>query len=160
MPNSRICEETFFFIHVGSVCKGPVVTCKPGTSVVEASRIMYEADISGLVVVDLLERIVGVFSVRDFRKLIVDLHGDLSKVKVRDVMSSTPVTVRKDNYVFEAIFKMAKHNIHRLVVVDHQDKLCGILTDTDLLSLQTRSPLYLSQEIENAGSIQQLSIIN
>jgi CBS domain-containing protein len=160
MPNSRICEETFFFIHVGSVCKGPVVTCKPGASIVEAARIMYEKDISGLVVVDLLGRIVGVFSVRDFRKLIAESNGDLSGVKVKDVMCAEPVTVRRDSYVFEAIFKMAKHNIHRLVVVDHQDHLCGMLTDTDLLSLQTRSPIYLSQEIENAESIRQLSIIN
>jgi CBS domain-containing protein len=160
MPNSRICEETFFFIHVSSVCKGPVVTCKPGASIVEAARIMYEKDISGLVVVDLLGRIVGVFSVRDFRKLIAESNGDLSGVKVKDVMSAEPVTVRRDSYVFEAIFKMAKHNIHRLVVVGHQDHLCGMLTDTDLLSLQTRSPIYLSQEIENAESIQQLSIIN
>jgi CBS domain-containing protein len=75
-------------------------------------------------------------------------------------MCAKPVTVRRDSYIFEAIFKMAKHKIHRLVVVDHQDHLCGMLTDTDLLSLQTRSPIYLSQEIESADSIRQLSIIN
>ncbi len=160
MPNSRICEETFYFIHVGSICKGPVVTCKPGTTVVEAARIMYDKDISGLVVVDLLGRIVGIFSVRDFRKLISESNGDLTGVKVKEVMCLNPVTVNRDRYLFEAVFKMAKHKIHRLVVVDHQGHLCGMLTDTDLLSLQTRSPIYLSQEIEGAESIRQLSVIN
>jgi CBS domain-containing protein len=160
MPNSRICEETFFFIHVGSICKGPVVTCKPGTSVVDAARIMSDKDISGLVVVDLLGRIAGIFSIRDFRKVIAESGGDLTNIKVKDVMSEQPVTVRRDRYLFEAIFKMAKHKIHRLVVVDQKGDLCGMLTDTDLLSLQTRSPIYLSQEIEGADSIRQLSIIN
>jgi CBS domain-containing protein len=121
---------------------------------------MYDKDISGLVVVDLLGRIVGIFSVRDFRKLISESNGDLSGVKVKDVMCASPVTVNRDRYLFEAIFKMAKHKIHRLVVVDHQGHLCGMLTDTDLLSLQTRSPIYLSQEIEGAESIRQLSVIN
>ena len=160
MPNSRICEESFFFIHLGSICKSPVVTCSPGTSIIEAAETMHDNDISGLVVVDRLGRVVGVLSVRDFRGLIAGSNGDLSGIKVKEVMSERPVTARLDDYVFEAIFKMAKHKTHRLVVVDYHGKLCGVLTDTDLLSLQTRSPIYLSQEIENAESIPQLSIIN
>lgn len=160
MPTSRICEETFFFIHVGSVCKGSVVTCKPGTTVVEAAALMQSEDISGLVVVDLLGNIAGVLSVRDFRRVIAESNGDLSGLKVKDVMCAEPLTIRRDDYIFEAIFKMAKYNVHRLVVVDAHDMLCGILTDTDLLSLQTRSPIYLSQEIERSGSIGQLSVIN
>ena len=160
MPNSRICEESFFFIHLGSICKSPVVTCSPGTTVVEAAEIMHDNNISGLVVVDRLGRVVGVLSVRDFRGVIAGSNGDLAGIKVKEVMSDQPVTARLDDYVFEAIFKMAKHKTHRLVVVDHRGKLCGVLTDTDLLSLQTRSPIYLSQEIENAESIPHLSIIN
>lgn len=159
MPNSRICEESFFFIHLGSICKSPVVTCGPGASILEAASMMHDRDISGLVVVDRLGRVVGVLSVRDFRGLIAGSNGDLTGVKVKDLMSD-PVTARLDDYVFEAIFKMAKHKTHRLVVVDYRGKLCGVLTDTDLLSLQTRSPIYMSQEIENADSIPQLSIIN
>jgi CBS domain-containing protein len=121
---------------------------------------MHEKDLSGLVVVDPLETIVGVFSIREFRKLIAESKGDISGVEVQDVMNTRPVTVQRDRYLFEAIFKMAKHKIHRLVVIDHQGHLCGMLTDTDLLSLQTRSPIYMSQEIEGAESIQQLKIIN
>ncbi len=160
MPDSRISEETFYFSHVGSICKGGAVTCSPGTTVVEAARIMHEKDLSGLVVVDPLETILGVFSIREFRKLIAESKGDISGVVVQDVMNTRPVTVQRDRYLFEAIFKMAKHKIHRLVVIDHQGQLCGMLTDTDLLSLQTRSPIYMSQEIEGAESIQQLKIIN
>lgn len=54
---------------------------------------------------------------------------------------------------------MAKHNIHRLIIIDEFDKLTGVITDTDLLRIQTSSPLYLVQEIESANSIEQLNTL-
>jgi len=38
---------------------------------------------------------------------------------------------------------MARHNIHRLVVTDSAGRITGLLTNTDLLRVQTRCPLYL-----------------
>ncbi|MBE0616803.1 MAG: CBS domain-containing protein, partial [Proteobacteria bacterium] len=70
------------------------------------------------------------------------------------------VTVRPEDYVFEAIYKMAKHSIHRLVVVDDVGCLQGILTDTDVIALQTRTPLYFSREVEAAESVDDLRKVN
>ncbi len=70
------------------------------------------------------------------------------------------MTVRHQAYVFEAIFKMAKNNIHHLAVVNEEQKLIGVINAIDLLSQQTRSPLYLTQEMEAAESIEELKEIN
>ena len=78
--------------------------------------------------------------------LIASTGGNLANYKVGDIMNTGVITIRRQAYFFEAIFKMAKNNIHRLAVVDEDKTLVGVITDTDLLSLQTRSPLYLTQE--------------
>ncbi|MCM2358722.1 MAG: DUF294 nucleotidyltransferase-like domain-containing protein [Geobacteraceae bacterium] len=155
MPHSTFSEESFFFIRIETVCKGPAITCEPGTEVVEMVRLMQDHDITGLVVVE-QESPVGTFTIRDLRKLIADSGGAIAGSKVWEVMSPGLITIRRRDYVFDAIFKMARHNIHRLGVVDDAGKLVGIITDTDLLRIQTRTPLYLHQEIEAAQSIGQL----
>ena len=99
---------------------------------------------------------LGIFSVSDLRKLIADSGGAIAGCKVRENMRYSLITIWWRDYVFDAAFKMARHNIHHLGVVDDEGKLVGIITDTDLLKIQTRTPLYLHQEIETAHSIEQL----
>ncbi|MSN26668.1 MAG: CBS domain-containing protein [Geobacter sp.] len=153
-----ISEDSFFFITVDTICHRPAITCPPDMGLVEMARLMKSHNISGIVAVD-DQKPVGIVSLRDLRNLIADSVNDISGMSVRDVMTTGLITIRSSDYLFKAIFLMAKHNIHRLVVVDENDNLSGVLTDTDLLRVQTRSPLYLVQEIESAGSIEQLHII-
>jgi CBS domain-containing protein len=159
MPDSNFNEESFFFQKVDSVCRTPAPTCPADISVIEAARMMREQNIAGLVVVkgDLP---AGILSVRDLRDLIATGGNDLSAYKVADIMHRGVITVRSQAYVFEAIFKMAKNNIHRLAVVDQEQVVVGIINATDLLSEQTRSPIYLTQEMEEAESIEELREIN
>jgi len=159
MPNNNFSEESFFFLHIDSVCRTPAVTCPPDMSVIDAARLMQEHNIAGLVVVE-EETPTGILSVRDLRDIIATAGEDLSSHRVRDIMHVGVVTVRHKAYVFEAIFKMAKNNIHRLAVVNEEKKLIGVINATDLLSMQTRSPLYLTQEMQAAESLDDLREIN
>lgn len=151
-------EDSFFFIPVDEVCHRPVITCSPDISLIEASRVMKSHNISGIVANE-HDKPVGIVSLRDLRDLIADGYNNISELAVRDVMKTELITVRSSDYLFKALFLMAKHNIHRLVVVDEHGKLSGVVTDTDLLRIQTRSPLYLVQEIESAVTIEQLNLI-
>lgn len=148
-------EDSFFFIPVEEVCHRPVVTCSPDIGLIEMARLMKVSNISGIVVVE-NDKPVGIVSLRDLRNLISDVAGEIMTLAVRDVMKTALITIRSSDYLFKAIFLMAKHNIHRLVVVDEFGGLTGVVTDADLLRIQTRSPLYLVQEIESADSIDQL----
>lgn len=159
MPNSNFNEESFFFLQVDSVCRCPAVTCAPDCRVIDAARLMREQNLAGLVVVE-GETPVGILSVRDLRDLIATAGDNLAGHKVRDTMHAGVTTVRNKAYVFEAIFKMAKNNIHHLAVVGEDQKLVGIINAIDLLSQQTRSPLYLTQEMEAAESIGELKEIS
>jgi len=159
MPSSNFNEESFFFLHIKDVCRSPAVTCSPDISVIAAARLMCEQNLAGLVVIE-DEMPVGILSVRDLRDMIANSGENLSAHKVSDIMHVGVTKVRHQAYVFEAIFKMAKNNIHHLAVVNEDQKLVGIINAIDLLSQQTRSPLYLTQEMEAAESIQELKEIN
>ena len=159
MPGRNFTEESFFFLHVKNVCRSPAITCSPNIGVIEAARLMRSQNIAGLIVVD-NKAPVGILSVRDLRDIMAIDGEHLSRHTVRDVMHVGVITVRHSAYVFEAIFKMAKNNIHRLAVVDENQDLIGIINATDLLSQQTRSPLYLTQEIQTAETFADLQSIN
>ena len=149
-------EDSYFFIPVDDVCHRPVLSCSPDLGLIEMARLMMVDNVSGIVVVE-GEKPVGIVSLRDLRNLIAARSGEISTLIVRDVMKTSLIAIRSSDYLFKAVFLMAKHNIHRLIVVDEFDKLTGVLTDTDLLRIQKCSPLYLIQEIEAAESIEQLS---
>lgn len=152
---SAIREDSFFFMPVEKVCHRPVITCSPDIGLVDMARLMKTYNISGIVVIE-NEGLAGIVSLRDLRNLIADSGHDISTMSVRDIMKTNLITIRSSELLFKAVFLMAKHVIHRLVVVDSNGDLYGILTDTDLLRIQTCSPLYLIQEIESAATIDQL----
>ena len=151
-------EESFFFVKVGDICHRPAITCPPDASVVEIARTMKEFNISGIVAVE-GARPVGIVSLRDLRNLIADDVNGITLLQTRNIMKTGLITIQVTDYLFKAIFLMAKHNIHRLIVVDSEGQLAGVLTDTDLLRIQTKSPLYLVQKIESAETIDQLRLI-
>ena len=153
MPAIRY--DSLFFIPVEKVCHCPVITCSPNLGLVEMARLMKMYNISGIVVIE-NEMPVGIVSLRDLRNLIADSVNNILAMSVRDIMKTNLITIRSSELLFKAVFLMAKHTIHRLVVVDQNGDLYGVLTDTDLLRIQTCSPLYLVQEIESAVTIDQL----
>ena len=159
MPYNAINDEGFFFITIETLCQRPPITCAPEMDVVAMARLMQDHDISGLVVVE-GDTPVGTLSIRDLRKFIADSGGALAGHKVRDIMRPGIVTIRLRDHVYEAIFKMAQYDVHRLGVVDDKGKLAGVITDTDLLRIQTRTPLYLNQEIAAAQSIGELKALS
>jgi CBS domain-containing protein len=158
MPNITLNEDNYYFMPVDSVCRGSAITCPPELGLVEMARLMKNSNISGIVVVE-NNTPVGIVTLRDLRNLIADAVDTIGALTVREIMKTGLITIRTSDYLFKAIFLMSKHNIHRLVVVDEFDRLCGVLTNTDLLRIQARSPLYLVQEIESATTIEQLRLI-
>lgn len=148
-------EDSLLFISVGAVCHRPVVTCPADIGLVEMSQQMKTLNISGIVVVE-NEKPIGFVSIRDLRNLIADSVTDIAIMTVREVMKTSLVTIGSSEQLFKAIFLLAKHTIHHLIVLDDNRNLYGILTVSDLLRIQTNTPLYLIKEIESAESIDQL----
>lgn len=55
-------------------------------------------------------------------------------MKIRDVMTSRVIKVAPEETVEVAARTLAQYNIGILPVCDHRDKLCGLVTDRDLIT--------------------------
>ena len=54
-------------------------------------------------------------------------QGQFFALTVRDIMSTTPKTIKQTAKLTKAEEMMRKYNIHSLVVVDDDQKLVGII---------------------------------
>jgi arabinose-5-phosphate isomerase len=84
-------------------------------------------------VVDARNKVVGVFTDGDLRRLLD--HGEVSigNMKVTQVMSRGCTTVRADLLAAEALRIMDERRINALPVVDAEGTLCGAINMHDLL---------------------------
>jgi IMP dehydrogenase len=104
---------------------GPV-TARPSQSLRAALEVMREHDISGVPVVE-GERPVGILTARDIR-----FEQNLDQ-PVSALMTKELVTVPPGVSVDEAKRLLHKHRIEKLLVVDADGKLVGLITIKDIL---------------------------
>ncbi|MDR3451309.1 MAG: KpsF/GutQ family sugar-phosphate isomerase [Rhodoferax sp.] len=99
------------------------------------SDLMREMSAKGLgasAVVDGEDRVLGIFTDGDLRRLI-EKGADLRTATVRDVMHTAPRTIRGDALAVDAVELMEQHRITSVLVVDAQGRLCGALNSNDLM---------------------------
>ena len=99
-------------------------------SVVEAARLMREADIGSVPVTD-GEQLVGMITDRDITTRVVAEAADLGTTSVGDVCSRDVTSVEADKDHDEAIELMARHQVRRLPVVEN-GRLIGLVSQADI----------------------------
>jgi CBS domain-containing protein len=148
-------ETTILFQPVGSFCSRDVVTCDADESLVAVAAVMRSRNISSVVVKD-GGIPTGIVTDRDLRNKVVARGVDPTTLTARDIMNAPLITVDEQEFLFEALYLMSKHAIHRVCVLDAERHLVGIITDSDILKLQARSPQQLIRGIEEAATIEDL----
>lgn len=147
-----IIEEHVYARPVKEFCRLALILCSVDDLVQPTAAIMSARGISSVVVCR--EGVpVGIFTDRDLRKKVVAVGADAGSLRVEAIMSTPLVVVREDDFLFEAVYQMSRHGIHRVGVVDAGGKLCGMLTESDLIRVQTNSPQRLVRQLESAETI-------
>ena len=101
------------------------------SSVLDALKLMAEANI-GAVLVKEDERIVGIFTERDYARK-GEVQGlAAADTRLRDVMTSEMLTVKSDLSADACMAIMEEHHIRHLPVVDNE-KMVGIVSLRDLV---------------------------
>ncbi len=114
------------------ILKDPI-TVSPKMKIREIFEITQKRHISGMPVLDENNRVVGIITNRDLR-----FETDLEK-KVEEVMTpqNRLITVKEGISIDEAQFLMHKHRLERVLVVDEDFHLKGLITVKDILKATT-----------------------
>lgn len=111
---------------------GDVWSCKADQSVAEAVSVLATRRIGAIPVEDHGEAVAGIFSERDVLYCL-EKHGAAAlDMKVRDVMTSPPITITSDTDVLHALSLMTRRRIRHLPVVD-DGRMVGFVSIGDLV---------------------------
>lgn len=116
-------------IAVRELIHKKLITVKPTITVRKAARLLTQEGIRGAPIVKDGE-IVGMITSTDIGCALSEGREDHM---VKEAMSKPPITIEAEASVLEAVQKMQKHDVGRIIVVDDEDKPIGIVTRTDIL---------------------------
>jgi predicted transcriptional regulator len=110
-----------------------VVTIEPDDSVMLAAQRMYDKMVGSLIVLD-GDKPIGIITDRDIT-VRVTRFGKSHHTPVKDVMTKNPITVKEDASFFELTKLFRESGVRRLIVVDKEGKLVGVISIDDVLEL-------------------------
>lgn len=112
-----------------------------------ACNLMYANDIGAIVIVTRKEdkTPVGIITERDIVRIIGKLNPDLLNSPLKKLMSTPLVTIEESASMTEASKLMNAKKIRRLVVVDKNNKMSGILTQNDIFNAIEKDPDLFSE---------------
>jgi len=123
-------------VKVEEICTRDVAIAPPEQSVEEGSRRMRDGALGTLVVVDALQRPLGIVTDRDVATRCVAEGRDPKRTPLDRLMSGPVAWVRAGTDVDDALAEMARLRVRRLPVVDDRDRLVGILSLDDVLAAE------------------------
>lgn len=128
---------------VKDVMNPKVVVAKPEATAKEAAKVMVEAHIGSLVILD-QSNIVGIVTESDMIRKIIAEGNDATQVRLDQMMTKDVTTVDADSELQEAADIMSEKKIKRLPVVEG-GKLVGIITSSDLILFEPKFIEALSE---------------
>lgn len=119
----------------------------PNASVYEALQLMAEKNVGALLVVD-SQKLVGIFSERDYARKVI-LKGKLSRnTTVREVMTENVITVAPDRSVEDSMMLMTEKHIRHLPVLD-KGELIGVVSIGDVVKEIISDQRFTINQLEN-----------
>jgi CBS domain-containing protein len=128
--------------------KGNIIwSIAPDTIVFDALKIMAEKNIGALLVMQ-KEKVVGIFSERDYARKIV-LKGESSRTTaVHDVMTSEVLSVHPEQSIDECMALMTNNHVRHLPVLEN-GTIIGLISIGDVVKAIISEHEYTIKQLEN-----------
>ncbi len=122
-------------MQVKEVMSKNVITCTKDETVIEIAKRLMKYDIGMLVVVeDTLSKIpVGVVTDRDVLNRVVIKNIDPQTTKVSEILTKNIITIGINDSLTTAVDRMKKNKVKRLVAIDENGYLVGIVSNSDVI---------------------------
>ncbi len=118
-----------------------ILTASMNTTLEEANQMMAGKSIRHILVLDDMERLMGIISDRDIKKFVSPFADSTYatpkdnatlQIPIGSMMSKKLLTITAHQTVKTCIKKMLKNNIHSLPVLDDKGNLVGVITSTNI----------------------------
>jgi CBS domain-containing protein len=140
-------EPRLLTTPIGALTTREVVAGPGDLTIREAASIMSRNRVSSLVILDAAGNPAGIVTDRDLREKVAAVARDGGE-SVAGIMSDKLLRADFRSTCFAALLLMIRHNVHHLLV-EHDGRVTGIITNHDLTLLQGNSPLAMAREIES-----------
>ena len=110
------------------------VCCLPLDSVAKAAELMKNGNFGSIPVIEneQTQKLVGIVTDRDLAITIVAEGRDAKSTNVDAVMTYKVVSCLADDDLQKALDSMAKQKLRRIPIVDHDNRIVGIITQADV----------------------------
>jgi CBS domain-containing protein len=119
-------------VKVNEVMTAKPSCCSPDTPLQEVAHLMVACDCGEIPVIDAGGKPLGVVTDRDIVVRTVAQGLSPLERKASDVMTSPCLTVLENDDLEECTGKMEDHQVRRMLVVDDEGCLCGIVSQADV----------------------------
>jgi len=109
-----------------------IAAVRPQAGLTELMREMSQKGLGATAITDEQGHVLGIFTDGDLRRL-VEKGQDLRTIRAQEVMHANPRTVSPKALAVDAAQLMELHRITSVLVVDAQQRLCGVLNSNDLM---------------------------
>ena len=127
-------------MNVGDLCTRNAIHITESASLRDVAQLMHEQKVGAIVVTRPGPQLIatGIITDRDVVRAQLEHTADLSRVRVADVMTASPLTLRNDEALEEAIEQMRLHDVRRAPVITPQGTLVGFVSTDDLIAEAAR----------------------
>lgn len=140
-------------MHVSALVRRPPLMVPVGSTIKEAAELMARERVSSVLVHPDGEGDMGIVTDRDLREKVV-AAGRTSETPTAEIMTSPVFSVPPGTTAAEVLTQMYERGIHHVPVIGDDGQPVGMITDTDLLGLEQRTPFILKAELERASTIE------
>ena len=123
-----------------------IFTISPNATVLEAIKIMADKGVGALVVAE-DEKVVGIFSERDYTRKIALMERSSNNTLVSDIMTSKVISVSLNNTVEECLNLMTDRHLRHLPVLENE-KLVGFISIGDLVKAAMEDQRFLIEQLQ------------
>lgn len=108
------------------------ITSESGNTARDVAEIMVKKMISSVIVIDKKTQPVGIITEKDLVRRVCLKDISASRFAVEEIMSSPLITIMAYDSVDTASRIMTQNQIKHLVVLEEDNRICGLLSVTDI----------------------------
>lgn len=129
-----------------------IKTCDYNCSAKEAAQIMKKFNTGAVPVVDAMNKPLGVITDRDIAVNAVAESNHPENVKVLNLMTRHIISVHEDDSIDVAAKKMKEYKVRRILVVDDEDSLKGIISLADFALKDKNEAIEILEQVSEPVS--------